>query len=167
MKPILLTLALALASDDRAADVAAIRAHIESIFQAFIDKDVRALEATHGTEWRGLMPGSPEPIRGRDGYMPPELITVGFGPGGFGTRELVVAGARDFAASGAKLTRLLFPRTEFQAYGSTVILYTSYETDVTKDGRTRTERGLATEVFVQQDGRWLNTAWQLSPTSNQ
>ena len=104
---------------------------------------------------------------GRDGYMPPELITVGFGPGGFGTRELVLAGVRDFAASGAKLTRLVFPRTEFQAYGSTVILYTSYETDVTKDGRTRTERGLATEVFVQQDGRWLNTAWQLSPTSNQ
>ena len=69
MKPILLTLALALASEDRAADVAAIRAHIESIFQAFIDKDVRALEATHGTEWRGFMPGSPEPIRGRDGYM--------------------------------------------------------------------------------------------------
>jgi len=287
MKPILLTLALALASEDRAADVAAIRAHIESIFQAFIDKDVRALEATHGTEWRGFMRGSPEPIRGRDGYMnvtrfvaaqpkgqgsvayrisnfdvvfygdtavalfvaetdaaygaekatqkltlmdvyhkepkgwmqvassttlhpddvdrqmsqlralgteeraavlaareavwrtwyagdiaalerlvPPELITVGFGPGGFSTRQLVLAGSRDFAAGGAKLTRLVFPRTEFQAYGSTVILYTSYETDVTKDGRTRTERGLATEVFVQQDGRWLNTAWQLSPTSN-
>src|SRR5262245_29500458 len=269
----LLVLALTLA-DDRAADVAAIRAHIESIFQAFVDKDVPALERTHGVEWRGFMPGSPEPIRGRDGYMsvtrsvgaqpkgqgtiayrisnfdvvfygdtavasfvaetdasyggeattqkltlmdvyhkepsgwiqvasstalhpddvdrqmsrlrrldaderaavlkareavwrawyagdlaalerlvPPELITVGFGPGGFGTRDLALAGAREFAASGAKLTRLAFPRTEFQAYGSTVILYTSYETDVTKGGRTRTERGLATEVFVQQDGR--------------
>ena len=53
------------------------------------------------------------------------------------------------------------------AYGATAILYTSYETDVTREGRTRTERGLATEVFVQQDGRWHNTAWQLSPTSNQ
>src|SRR5206468_1264469 len=41
MKPILLAFALALAADDRAADVAAIRTHIESIFQAFIDKDVR------------------------------------------------------------------------------------------------------------------------------
>jgi len=69
MKPILLAFALALAADDRAADVAAIRTHIESIFQAFIDKDVRALEATHGAEWRGFMPGSPEPICGLDGYM--------------------------------------------------------------------------------------------------
>jgi ketosteroid isomerase-like protein len=286
MTHIVFALALALAADDRAADIAAIRAHIESIFQAFIDKDVRALERTHGTEWRGFMPGSPEPIRGRDGYMnvtrfvstqpkgqgsvayrisnfdvvfygdtavasfvaetdaawggerttqkltlmdvyhkepngwiqvasstashpdeidrqmsrlraldpderaavlaareavwrtwyagdvaalerlvPPELVTVGAGPGGFSTRELVLAGSRQFAASGAKLTRLAFPRTEFQAYGSMVILYTSYETDVTMNGQTRTERGLATEVFVQQDGRWLNTAWQLSPTS--
>ena len=286
MIAMLFVLALTLA-DDRAADVAAIRAHIESIFQAFIDKDVRALERTHGIEWRGFMPGSPEPIRGRDGYMnvtrfvsrqskgqggvayrisnfdvvfygdtavasfvaetdsidgsqtrttkltlmdvyhkdragwiqvasstashpdeidrqmsrlrtlsdderaavlaareavwrtwyagdvaalerlvPSELITVGFGPGGFSTRDTVLAGSREFAASGATLTRLAFPRTEFQAYGSTVLLYTSYETDVTRDGQTRTQRGLATEVFVQQDGRWLNTAWQLSPTSD-
>ncbi len=284
MTQLLLALALALAADDRAADVAAIRAHVESIFRAFIDKDARALEQTHGANWRGFMPGSPEPIRGRDGYMkvtsfvaaqpkgqgtvayrisnfdvvfygdtavasfvaetdavfgaekttqrltlmdvyhkeakgwiqvasstsphpddverqmsrlrtltgderaavlaareavwrtwyagdiaalerlvPAELITVGPGPGGFSTREAVLAASREFAASGAKLTRVAFPRTEFQAYGSTVILYTSYEADVTKDGRTRTERGLATEVFVQQDGRWLNTAWQLSP----
>jgi len=295
MKHIVIACALAVSApaqttrptDARAADVAAIRAHIESIFQAFIDKDVRALERTHGVEWRGFMPGSPEPIRGRDGYMkvtsfvatqpkgqgsvayrisnfdvvfygdtavasfvaetdaafggekmtqkltlmdvyhkepggwiqvasgtashpdeidrqmsrlrmldnderaavlaareavwrtwyagdiaalerlvPAELITVGPGPDGFSTRESVVAGSRAFAAGGAKLTRLAFPRTELQAYGSTVILYTSYEIDVTKDGRTRTERGLATEVFVQQDGRWLNTAWQLSPASN-
>lgn len=279
----LFVLALALA-DDRAADAAAIRAHIESIFQAFIDKDVGALERTHGVEWRGFMPGSPEPIRGRDGYMnvtrfvsaqpkgegsiayrisnfdvvfygdtavasfvaetdgvyagekttqkltlmdvyhkeptgwiqvasstashpddvdrqmsrlrtlsaderaavlaardavwrawyagdtaalarlvPDELITIG--PFGFNTRESVFAGLREVAAGGAKLTRLVFPRTEIQAYGSTVILYTSYETDVTRDRRTQTERGVATEVFVQQDGRWINTAWQLSPTS--
>jgi ketosteroid isomerase-like protein len=273
-------------TEDRVADGAAIRAHIESIFQAFIDKDVRALEATHGAEWRGFVPGSPAPIRGRDGYMkttsfvatlpkgqgtvayrmsdfdvvfygdtavasfvaetdaafgtekttqkltlmdvyhreptgwiqvasstsshpddidrqvsrlralsseerasvlaareavwrtwyagdiamfsklvPPELITIGPGPDGFETHDSVIAASREFAASGAKLTRLAFPRTEFQAYGSTAILYTSYETDVTKDGRTRIEKGVATEVFVQQDGRWLNTAWQLSPTS--
>jgi len=295
MKYLVLTLAFAVTAhaqahqqeEDRAADVAAIRAHIESIFQAFIDKDAGALERTHGTHWRGFMPGSPEPIRGRDGYMnvtrfvstqpkgqgsiayrisnfdvmfygdtavasfvaetdaahgdektttkltlmdvyhkepsgwiqvasstaphpeevdrqmsrlrtlspeeraavlasreavwrmwyagdvaalerlvPPELLTLGNGPSQFSTRELVLAGARNFAASGAKLTRLAFPRTEFQAYGATVILFTSYETDVVKDGRTRTETGVATEVFVQQDGRWLNTAWQLSPTSS-
>ena len=63
---------------DRPADAAAIRAHIDSIFQAFVDKDRAKLEATHGAEWRGFTPWSGHVIRGRDGYMkeatyPPNL----------------------------------------------------------------------------------------------
>ena len=54
---------------DRPADSAAIRAHIESIFQAFVDKDRARLEATHSAEWRGFTPWSDHVIRGRDGYM--------------------------------------------------------------------------------------------------
>ena len=50
---------------DRPADAAAIRAHIESIFQAFVDKDRAKLEATHGAEWRGFTPWSGHVIRGR------------------------------------------------------------------------------------------------------
>jgi len=37
----------AFAQDDRAADRAAIKAHIASIFEAFIKKDNAALRATH------------------------------------------------------------------------------------------------------------------------
>jgi ketosteroid isomerase-like protein len=55
--------------DDRAADREAIRAHIDSIFQAFIKKDVAALRATHAQNWLGYLEGSPEMIKGIDGYM--------------------------------------------------------------------------------------------------
>jgi hypothetical protein len=63
---------------DRPADAAAIRAHIESIFQAFVDKDRAKLKATHSAEWRGFTPWSGHVIRGLDGYMneatfPPDL----------------------------------------------------------------------------------------------
>jgi Domain of unknown function (DUF4440) len=54
---------------DRAADAAAIRAHIESIFQAFIDGDVDKIYATHSEDWRGLLEGSRAPIKGIDEYM--------------------------------------------------------------------------------------------------
>ena len=54
---------------DRPAESASIRASIESIFQAFVDKDRVKLESTHGTEWRGFTPWSGHVIRGRDGYM--------------------------------------------------------------------------------------------------
>lgn len=63
---------------DRPADAAAIRAHIESIFEAFVTKDRAKLAATHSAEWRGFTPWSGHVIRGRDGYMkeatfPPDL----------------------------------------------------------------------------------------------
>jgi ketosteroid isomerase-like protein len=55
--------------DDRAADREAIRAHIDSIFQAFIRKDAAALRATHAANWLGYLEGSRTMIKGVDGYM--------------------------------------------------------------------------------------------------
>jgi ketosteroid isomerase-like protein len=60
--------ALAL-QNDRAADREAIRAHIDSIFQAFIRKDTAALRATHAENWLGYLEGSREMIKGVNGYM--------------------------------------------------------------------------------------------------
>jgi hypothetical protein len=54
---------------DRVADAAAIRAHIESIFQAFIDGDEKKIYDTHSEDWRGLLEGYPTPIKGIDEYM--------------------------------------------------------------------------------------------------
>src|SRR6266481_8628642 len=59
----------AAAQDDRAADREAIRAHIDSIFQAFIDKDAAKLRATHHQNWLGYLEGSRTMIHGVDGYM--------------------------------------------------------------------------------------------------
>jgi Domain of unknown function (DUF4440) len=55
--------------EKQAADAAAIRAHIESIFQAFIDGDVDKIYATHSEDWRGFLDGSRIPIKGIDEYM--------------------------------------------------------------------------------------------------
>ena len=269
---------------DRPADAAAIRAHIESIFQAFVDKDRQKLAETHGAEWRGFTPFSGHVIRGRDGYMNeatfepgmpkgqgmvgyrigefdlvfygdtavvsfaaevdrvygsdestqkltfvdvyhkdaggwiqvasntslhpdavadlmsayralgqderasllqaresvwrswfagdanalsrilvPELITIGQ-DGSIGTRQSNLEHSRAFAASGGKLTRLEFPSTQVQAYGNTVILYSSYVMELQSGGATTSERGMATEIFVRRNGEWVHTGWQLAPT---
>src|SRR5437899_2213333 len=57
------------ADADRAADRAAIRAHIDRIFQAFIHKDRAELRATHAGNWLGYLEGSHKMIRGIDEYM--------------------------------------------------------------------------------------------------
>jgi hypothetical protein len=58
-----------LSQTERAADTAAIRKHIESIFQAFIDGDEDKIFATHSEDWRGFLEGSRVPIKGIDEYM--------------------------------------------------------------------------------------------------
>ena len=66
---IVLMIAVAANAQERAADAAAIRAHIESIFQAFIDGDQDKIFATHSEDWRGFLEGSRTPIKGIDDYM--------------------------------------------------------------------------------------------------
>ena len=111
--------------------------------------------------WRAWF-GGDEPALKK--LLPPELITIDSGSPTFGTFKSTLEGSREFAASGGKLTRITFPSTEIQVYGNTAILYTSYEMDLQTGGQKRTERGMATEVFVNKDGQWLNTGWQLAPS---
>ena len=61
----------AIAKDDseHTADAAAIRAHLECIFQAFIEGDEQKIFATHSEDWRGFLEGSRAPIKGIDEYM--------------------------------------------------------------------------------------------------
>jgi ketosteroid isomerase-like protein len=61
--------AVSVAQDDRAADRAAIKAHIDSIFQAFIKKDVAALRATHAENWLGYLDNSGRMLKGINDYM--------------------------------------------------------------------------------------------------
>src|SRR5215510_3951458 len=66
---LMLVIAFAAKAQERPTDAAAIRAHIESIFQAFIDGDENKIFATHSEDWRGFLEGSRTPIKGIDEYM--------------------------------------------------------------------------------------------------
>jgi ketosteroid isomerase-like protein len=59
----------AIPGDRRPADRDAIRAHIDSIFQAYIKKDRAKIEATHARDWRGFLNPARSTIKGIDEYM--------------------------------------------------------------------------------------------------
>ena len=94
--------------------------------------------------------------------LPPELITFSDG-NDFGTRDPIVNASLGFAKSGGKLRSLTFPRTEFQAYGNTVIIYTTFALETEHNGKVEKEAGKAIEIFVRRGEDWLNTGWQLAP----
>lgn len=280
------------AQQDRTADAAAIRAHIESIFQAFIDGDIDKIHRTHSDDWRGLLEGSSTPIKGIDEYMrangiewprpanapkftpyyppgttykiddfdvhfyspdlavasffggfqkkegdksitlrqfrimdvyarrkgswiqvashtvvdpdwraeqmsqpmtltpqirqrilvareavwrawftndraalekliPEETIAINDGNENWSDRAAILDGSRQFAASGAKLVRLEFPKTEMQVYGNTIIIYTTYLYEIENKGRRTTTTGRGTEIFVRRGDDLVNTGWHL------
>ena len=274
---------------DRAADAAAIRAHIGSIFQAFIDGDEQKIYDTHSEDWRGLLGGYPTPIKGIDEYMrangidwpkpanapksesyyppgtgykmndfdvyfynpelavanfigefvskegktlrrfrimdiyakrktgwiqvashtavdpawqeeqtsqprnitpdvrqrilakrdavwkawfandratlekliPEEAIAINSGSKEWSNRAAILASAKAFADSGTKLVKLEFPKTEIQAYGNTVLIYTTYVYETEKDGQRTTTSGRGTEMFVRRGDELVNVGWHL------
>jgi hypothetical protein len=118
----------------------------------------KSILAAREAVWRAWYGGNTAALKE---MLPPELVTMA--SSGWAERDGIIAASERFAKQGGKLTRLDFPRTEIQAYGNTVIIYTSYELDVVEGGKTRNERGKATEIFVRRNGKWLNTGWQLAP----
>jgi hypothetical protein len=274
---------------DRAADAEAIRAHIGSIFQAFIDGDEQKIFDTHSEDWRGLLGGYPTPIKGIDEYMrangiewpkpanapksepyyppgtgykmndfdvhfytpelavanfigefvskegktlrrfrimdiyakrkgswiqvashtavdpawndeqttkprditpeirqrilakrdavwkawfandrptldkliPEEAIAINSGSKEWSNRAAILEGAKAFADSGAKLVKLEFPKTEIQAYGNTVLIYTSYIYETERNGQRTTTSGRGTEMFVRRGDELVNVGWHL------
>jgi ketosteroid isomerase-like protein len=96
-----------------------------------------------------------------DKVIPAETIAINAGEEPWHTRESVLAGAEQFAASGARLVRLEFPKTEVQVYGDVAILYTTYLFEAEQGGQRTTVSGRGTEIFVHRDGRWVNSGWHL------
>jgi hypothetical protein len=124
---------------DRPADAAAIRAHIESIFQAFIDKDRPKLAATHGAEWRGFTPWSGHVIRGRDGYMdeatfPPDLPK---NQGMFGYR---------------------IGEFDIVFYGDTAVVSFVAEVDRVEGSGKSTQKLTLMDVYHKDPGGWIQVA---------
>jgi len=93
--------------------------------------------------------------------VPADTVAINAGEEIWHDRDSVLAGAADFAASGAKLVRLEFPRTEIRVYGDTVILYTTYSYELDTGGKRDVYSGRGTEVFVNRGGELVNVGWHL------
>jgi hypothetical protein len=269
--------------DRRPSDRDAVRAHIDSIFRAYIEKDRDTIEKTHAKEWRGFLGASRGILRGIEGYMegadaflqssaritgyrfedfdlqfygdvglvsyiaevdlevkvepprtvktkyrsidvyarqdghwtqvashlnthpdivaaqmqepqpvsaaardeilkiresvwraffandqvklrdliPEDAVAINADEEAWHRRDSILAGAAEFAKSGARLVELEFPRTEIQVYGATIVLYTTYRYELETAGQRATYSGRGTEIFVDRAGRLVNVGWHL------
>jgi ketosteroid isomerase-like protein len=146
----LIAAALAFAADDdRAADRAAIRAHIDRIFQAFIHKDAAELRATHDEHWLGYLEGSGTVIRGIAAYM--ENSTYGIGN-------------PDYGMTGYKMREF---DMIFQGDAAFVTFVADVDSKSPEGPRHRALR--ITDFYVKHNGAWIQAGsdTELHPESMQ
>jgi len=107
--------------------------------------------------WRAYFAGDRAKL---EKLLPADLVTLE-PAGSWGNREAVFEGSKRFAASGGKLVRLEFPKTEIQVYGFTAAVYSTYLYELENDGKRSTSTGRVTELFVYQNGAWVNPSWHM------
>lgn len=121
-------------------------------------KERAELLAVRDSAWHAWFGGDQAKLRE---LMPPDALTISAGTAEWHDLAGVLESSRAFAATGATLTRLAFPRTEVQVYGDAAFVYSLYEFDLDGPQGKRSAAGRATEIFVRKDGRWLHPGWHL------
>jgi ketosteroid isomerase-like protein len=109
----------------------------ESVWRAWFANDTKALEQ----------------------LVPPDTIVISAGEQKWQNQASVLKSAADFQASGGKLIRLEFPRTEVQRFGDVAVTYSQYLYETEEAGKRSVTSGRVTEIFVLRNGKWTNPGW--------
>jgi len=91
--------------------------------------------------------------------VPEDTIVISAGEHDWKGRANVLESAAQFRASGGKLVRLEFPRTEVQRFGDVAIIYSQYLYETEMNGKRAQTSGRVTEIFVRRGGKWTNPGW--------
>jgi uncharacterized protein DUF4440 len=94
--------------------------------------------------------------------MLPTAVAAADGGSRWSDRAKTLADARSFAAAGGRLDRIDFANTHISLTGNAAVVTSAYMLVTRSGDRPDTSRGHAVEVFVRQDGHWVNPFWQLA-----
>lgn len=94
-----------------------------------------------------------------EALVPQDTIVISAGEQKWKNQSAIFEEAAAFQASGGKLIRLEFPRTEIQRFGDVAVTYSQYLYETETAGKRSTTSGRVTEVFVMRNGKWTNPGW--------
>jgi hypothetical protein len=123
-----------------------------------VDAATRAqLEQAREAVWRAWFAGDSTALE----RLIPRAVAAG-SPGGWEDRAATLEGSRQSAAGGRRLVEISFDSTTIALHDRLAIMHArfTYVLEGT-DGKRVTARGIATEVFVRQNGQWVNPFWYL------
>jgi hypothetical protein len=93
--------------------------------------------------------------------LAPELVAMSPGAQHWQSLSESLAASAAFRAGGGRFVSVAFDSTSTHRFGETVVMFSHYAVVTERNGTRATQRGMATEVFVERQGRWVHTSWQL------
>ncbi|HLA09214.1 MAG TPA: nuclear transport factor 2 family protein [Pyrinomonadaceae bacterium] len=118
--------------DHRTGDREAIRAHLDKIFRAYVNKDLPTIRATHGEDWTGFTIGARSIIRGIGEYM----------------QDAENATKSPFLIADYKISEI-----DFKFYGDVVLV--PYVADIVAGSTLRLPgKFRSLDVYAKIDGKW-------------
>jgi uncharacterized protein (TIGR02246 family) len=107
--------------------------------------------------WRAWFAGDTKAL---EDLVPPDTIVMSASEEKWKNQADILQSAAEFHASGGKLTRLEFPRTEIQRFGDDfAVIWSKYIVETEENGKRTLSSGRASEIFVRRNGRWTNPGW--------
>ncbi len=119
----------------------------------------RQILAARDTVWRAWFANDTAVLKR---VLPAAVATHEGSTGQWSDRTKTLADARAFAGSGGRLEHLAFANTHVSVNGDAALVTSIYTLVMHGNGRPDTSRGRAVELFVRQNGGWVNPFWQLS-----
>ena len=139
---VLLLVSAPLFAADRDADKAAIRAHIDTIFKAYINRDCATIKSTHSSNWIGFTIPAKNIVHGIDGYMAYAPCTE--------------AAAKD----PNRMTAYKMLSIDYEFYGDVALVpYVAETTGTTWSGL----KLRSLDVYAKQNGEWIQVGSNIHP----
>jgi SnoaL-like domain len=115
------------------------------------------LERARETIWRAFYAGDSALL---ERLIPPALAAGS--TWSWEERAATIASAQRAAANGRRLAELHFDSTSITLRDSVAMMQARFIcVTERRDGKRTTNQGTATEIFVRQDGRWVNPFWYI------
>jgi ketosteroid isomerase-like protein len=96
--------------------------------------------------------------------VPPDTIVISGGEKKWKHQAEVFQSAAEFRSNGNRLIRLEFPHTEIQHFGDVAVVWSDYLVETEAQGKHSVSTGRASEIFVRQNGQWVNPGWHTDST---